>query len=400
MLASAIVIAAALGVAVFLFSHRLRTSRSWQATLTPLASIIGSGFLVAVPLLADQVGNEAVVAMTGLIGVAFLIGGAVRFNIKHLEPKIERGDRDLAVILEDISHLVLALAYVISVAYYLSLLAVFLLKGFGIHSDVLSKVITTVVLAGIGTIGRWRGLDMLERVEKYAVGINLTIIGGLLAGLVWHATRGQWQPLAQSPGFDLHAAQVVLGVLICVQGFETSRYLGGKYSAEERIRTMRDAQLLSAVIYILFFGLITGLFGVPSEGHGLTMIIDAARVVAPVLPFLIIIAAMGSQFSASVADTLGSGGLLEELTRRRLSQRSAYVLSCGLGICLVWLTDLFGIIAIASKAFAAFYAFQCAITLVLIAKSPLLPRRYPKMALYGVLCLLCLSVVAFGVSAG
>ena len=41
------------------FSKCLSKSSSWQATFTPLASIMGSGFLASVPLLDGTVGNLA-----------------------------------------------------------------------------------------------------------------------------------------------------------------------------------------------------------------------------------------------------------------------------------------------------------------------------------------------------
>lgn len=64
----------------------LRRNRAWRATVTPLASIIGSGFLVSAPLLVREVGGYALYAMLGLCAVAYWVGGAVRFNIAHGEP--------------------------------------------------------------------------------------------------------------------------------------------------------------------------------------------------------------------------------------------------------------------------------------------------------------------------
>ena len=63
-------------VAALLFSRRLQSSRNWQATVTPLAWIIGSGFLVSVPLLVRETGNWAVFAMLSLVAVAYLVGAA------------------------------------------------------------------------------------------------------------------------------------------------------------------------------------------------------------------------------------------------------------------------------------------------------------------------------------
>ena len=73
------------------FSKRLAGSSNWQATVTPLASIMGSGFLVSAPLLGGIVGNLAVVCMALLLMLAYAVGGAIRFNIKHFEPIENQG---------------------------------------------------------------------------------------------------------------------------------------------------------------------------------------------------------------------------------------------------------------------------------------------------------------------
>ena len=56
-----IVVVAVLLFGYLAFSKRLSNSSGWQATVTPLASIMGSGFLVSAPLLGGIVGNLAVV---------------------------------------------------------------------------------------------------------------------------------------------------------------------------------------------------------------------------------------------------------------------------------------------------------------------------------------------------
>ena len=68
------------------FSRRLTASSNWKATVTPLASIMGSGFLVSALLLAGIVDNLAVVCMALLLVLAYMVGGAIRFNIRHFEP--------------------------------------------------------------------------------------------------------------------------------------------------------------------------------------------------------------------------------------------------------------------------------------------------------------------------
>ena len=55
MLNAAIIIIAVVLASYLAFSKRLAGSSNWKATVTPLASIMGSGFLVSAPLLAGIV---------------------------------------------------------------------------------------------------------------------------------------------------------------------------------------------------------------------------------------------------------------------------------------------------------------------------------------------------------
>ncbi len=261
-----IIVILALVLAGYLaFSNRLSSSSKWKATVTPLASIMGSGFLVSAPLLAGIVGNLAVVCMALLLVLvlAFLVGGAVRFNIRHFEP-IENQGHGAAQSIAFLSRLVLVAAYFILVSYYLQLLAAFLLDMIGVGSQIGAHAISTFLLVTIGVIGMWHGLKQLENVEKYAVSLNLGMIGALLIGLLVYNLRlalgGEWALPAISSAIDLHDMRVLLGLLIVVQGFETSRYLGDEHSAEERIETMRFAQIIASVIYLAFVALATVLF--------------------------------------------------------------------------------------------------------------------------------------------
>jgi predicted lipid-binding transport protein (Tim44 family) len=86
MLNTVIVVVALLLAGYLALSKRLAASSNWKATVTPLASIMGSGFLVSAPLLAGIVGNWAVVCMALLLVLAYAVGGAIRFNIRHFEP--------------------------------------------------------------------------------------------------------------------------------------------------------------------------------------------------------------------------------------------------------------------------------------------------------------------------
>ncbi len=127
---------------------------------------------------------------------------------------------------------------------------------------------------------------------------------------------------------------------------------------------MRRAQAISTAIYLIYIALLT--FSLPPGAMKLdeTGIIAAMRQVAPVLPVLLVAAALSAQFSAAVADTSGSGGLVQELTGAPGGARIGYGLLVAAGLVLTWTTDVFQIISHASRAFALYYALQAAIATV------------------------------------
>lgn len=393
-----------LGLGVLLLP-RLRHSQSWGATLTPLASIIGSGFLVSAPLLGRITGNDAIFAIAALSVLGFLIGAVIRFNIAHVEPALEQHEPDpLLLWSERLGRLVLILAYFVSVTYYLMLLSSFLLKAAHWQNPLLVRGITTFILASIGSIGLWRGLSGIQRMETFTVSLNLAVIIGLLAGLFWfngaHLMAGSWHLSHLPEQIGLHDARVILGLLIVVQGFETTRFMGEEYSATMRIKAMRRAQIIATAVYLLFFALVTLLFGHDLHGGSVAAVIDMVRPVASVLPVLLAIGAIASQFSASIADSIGAAGLLHEVSGKRLSEAMAYPLIASVAILLVWTTDVFGIINLASRAFALFYAAQCVSALAVVRDQKLLPQRLPRAVMFALLGLLCIGVVIFSIPSG
>lgn len=83
MLVNILIVLVLIGVLLLLFIPKWTQSDLWKATLTPLASIIGSGFLILGPLLQNELGTYALWGMVFLCVAAYLIGAVVRFNIAH-----------------------------------------------------------------------------------------------------------------------------------------------------------------------------------------------------------------------------------------------------------------------------------------------------------------------------
>lgn len=347
------------GLALFL-SPMLRQRRFWRAMVTPLASIIGSGFLVLGPILNDSLGAWSLPAMAALALVAYLFGGAIRYNIAR---EAARSD-GLGGRLEAAAGWTLALSYVISVAYYLNLLGSFAVRLTPFDAPVYARSVTTAVFLTILAVGWTKGFKALERMEKYSVSLNLAAILGLLAGLsmFFAAETMDTGPVVTPPSVGPWAALTLFfGLIVTVQGFETSRYLGGSYEAPLRIRSMKAAQLVSTAIYLVYVGLLVFSFA-PQEGDlDTTAIIDLTHTVSPVLPIVLTGAALAAQFSASVADTAGAGGLVAERSHGRVGNRVAYAILVAAGLALTWFADVFSIIAYASRAFALYYAFEAAV---------------------------------------
>lgn len=349
-------------VAALLIWPRLANARLWRATITPLASIIGSGFLVLGPILDVSYGAYAPVVMVGLCVVAYLFGHAIRFNIADIEAttSTSRGVQ----ILETAASAVLAFAFFVSVAYYLNLFGAFGVSLTALDDSYHAKLLTTSVLVLILFMGLTRGFTALERMEQVSVGLKLAIIAGLLFGLIVHFGDAARQNTLQFDAPQVRgwaAVTLMAGLLVTVQGFETSRYLGATYDAATRIKSMRLAQWISSCIYVLYIILLTYAFDSGAVSLEETAIIDLMSVVAPILPLLLVLAALSAQFSAAIADTSGAGGLIAEVTRGAVTDKQAYMILAGVGLTLTWTANVFEIISYASRAFAMYYALQACI---------------------------------------
>lgn len=395
-----LVIITILGCLTILFSKTVRTSDNWHATVTPLASIIGSGFLVSAPLLLLATGKWALIVMCMIVLVAYALGSSLRYNIVYIEPLLQQPSNNQWIYhIENLSKPALGLAYVITVAFYLKLLSAFVLRGIAVDSILLENILTTALLLLIGLTGWLRGLSMLEMFEIISVNAKLSIIAALIVGHLYFnyalISQSEWILKAYPHESIWAALRKVLGILVIIQGFETSRYLGHAYSRELRVKTMRQAQLLSGVIYVVFVATTMVVF---NDIHEIseTTVIDLCLKIAPILPVLLIIAAAMSQFSAAVADTVGSGGLLSEAVRNKISINHCYLIVVVIAITLTWLTNIAEIIAIASKAFAFYYGLQLLLAMIGISHQQG-EYRFIKLGLYSLLFIIMLATILFGV---
>ena len=368
------------------------------AISTPLASIFGSGFLVMVPILVGAVGEYALYAMIGIILVAYSVGSVIRYNIVNVEPLLHKGLPPKTAWLEKASDISLIVAYIVSVSLYLHILSAFVLTGMGMDSDFNEDILTTSIILVIMTIGITKGLKPLEVLEKYALIVTLIIVMLLIIAFGWY----DFGLLMQKESFIMPAPSehttwevvgILAGMLIVVQGFETSRYLGNSYTAQTRILTSKYSQIIAAFVYIIFIALalpVTHLLNGVYDDNSLITLVGYVSVFL-VTP-LIVVAAL-SQFSAAVADTLAATGNIQEVASKFVSSKQSYLLVGLSAIVITWSMHTLAILALASRAFALYYLLQ---TLVAFSIS----SNTLHKAFLLLLALILLFITLFAIPAG
>ena len=331
--------------------------------------------------------------MIALCVMAYLFGSATRQNIRY---RSENSYDRLFQPLDKAASWALSFAYIVSVAYYLNLFGSFAVHMTNADTQTNARILTTIMLLIVLFVGWTKGFSALEKMEQMSVTVKLAIIGGLLVGLGFDFTgkAADGALIFIDPSVSpIGAVTLLFGLIVTVQGFEISRYMGEEYPAKMRISSMRFAQLLSSAIYIIYILLMAFLFhpeDIPLEESA---IIDMMALVAPILPILLVAAALAAQFSAAIADTGGCGGLVHELTDEKVPTRHSYVLVAGLGIALTWFANVFEIISYASRAFALYYALQSAQAALSVWR---LEKAYLRTGFFAALSLLGFAIALFG----
>jgi hypothetical protein len=382
--------------AMLLLRPNIIKAQYWRAVVTPLASIIGSGFLVAGPILAFAAGTYAWIAMLGLCSLAYLFGAAIRHNISYIEPLHGNALPKYFRLIEHVSSLALAFAYFVSVSYYINLFAAFALRADDIINPNLTQIVASLVIGGLGLLGAVRGFRAFENIEAVAVALKLAIIIGLLAALSLAAFYPVSGPLISDWSSKPVDVPILLGLVILVQGFETSRYLGHQYDGPTRVKTMKMAQLLSTAIYVAFIALMMPLFtgNMPTEGGETEIITLLAPLGATVGP-LIIFAALASQLSAALADMSGAGGLLNDASDRHIRLPIAYIITAAFALLFTWSASIMEIILYASKAFVFYYGLQSLMAFLSCLKSEQTNKKI-MVSLFGLAVAMSVMALMYG----
>jgi hypothetical protein len=168
------------------------------------------------------------------------------------------------------------------------------------------------------------------------------------------------------------------------------------YDAGTRITAMRNAQLLSSAVYLVFFVLMIPLYPYFSATADVAGVIDVIERVSPWLPYIVAAGAIASQFSASVADSIGASELVSNTSRKHIDPKHAYILIGAISVFVIWATDVVSIVALASRAFALYYGLQCTVAVMIARHHD--ERR--KVAWFGLLAALAYFIAIFGIPAG
>ncbi len=335
-----------------------------RASVTPLASIFGSGFLIIVPILERTLGGWSVLGMLGVLAVAWWAGSAIRHNVIAVEPQLADGTLDQATRrIERFADWIIVAAYVASIALYVRILAEFVVGYVADGSALAERILACGVIALIVLVGVTRGFHGLDVLERLALGAVLVIVSCLIVTfVVLDVDRAAGAGLHAAPvpeGMSaLRAVLVLGGIVITVQGFETVRFLGDQFDAATRVRASRVAQIGAAVVYLLLVAAATPLMhsatGGPPDGDLLELVTRVAGFLA--LP--IVLCAVLSQFSAATADTVAADGNVREDPGVHVPP-SVVVTLVGIAAGLLAAgLPTFTLVAVASRAFAAYYGIK------------------------------------------
>jgi len=338
------------------------------ASVTPLASILGSGLLIIVPVLEATLGVLSVFGAVAICAVAWLIGTVIRHNVIVVEGRKAAGTLDTVTArLGKSADAVIVIAYVISVALYLRIMAQYIVGFFNSAGSPLWEpviaCVSVALIVGIGVVRGFTGLNKLDRVSLATVLVLTTVLGGVLLFHDTTAAVSRSLTFPPTPAMSVLTTLLVLGgIVITVQGFETVRYLGAQYDAPTRVRASRLAQLVSSSIYIGFVAVATPVMGLGTRAGADSTLLGITGRIAPWLALPLVLSAVLSQFSAAIADTAAADGNLRGLNRWFKGPRP-YLISGAAAIVLAATVPTLTIVAIASRAFAAYYALEAVIAM-------------------------------------
>jgi hypothetical protein len=160
----------------------------------------------------------------------------------------------------------------------------------------------------------------------------------------------------KSPEPDLESFRKIIGPFAIVQGFEAARYIGGHFGAEQRITSIRLAQVISTVVFVLLIASILVLFLPPLvDPVDGTAIFQVSEAIGDTMPYLLLLAAIGSQTGAIIGATSSRSDVL---VTAKVARKISFLVILLPAILVVILTDINVAVNLASRVFAAYFLIQ------------------------------------------
>jgi hypothetical protein len=381
-------------LAYVLYRPRVQQSMQYQATVVPLANIMDVGFILFSPAIVLLVGFRAPFFMLGICLVAMAAGLAIAYNIRHYEPIRGQGGRPDRM--ETIAMWSLLAASIVNIGYYTRILMALVQLPLGEDANSVNgrTVMGVILLAVLIVIGMGGGMDWLNQVGNRTTAFNLAaVVGVVVAFLVANVQEmlgGRWE-LGPSPDLGSEEIRKMIGLFAIVQGFEASRYIGVRFAAERRITTMRVAQGISTVVFVVFMVTLLLAFlppqpGIPRDGAA---IFAVSGLIGDSLPWLLLLAALGSQTSAIIGATSSRSDML---VNNKVARATTFPMILLPAIMLVIFVDINVAVNLASRVFAVYFTIQASLATLLAARN----RHWFAVAGFIGVGLAMLCILVFG----
>ena len=353
-------------IALVLYRPVIQSSKVYQATVVPLSNIMDVGFILFAPAIVLLAGFRAPLFMLGICLLAMAVGFAMAYNIRHYEPIAGQGGRPDRI--ENTSEWALLGASMVNIAYYTLLLVALMLLPFNRATSGHQPLIGAIILGVLIVVGFGGGMDWLNKQGNRTTAFNLAaVIGIVIAFVVYNVQEwlgGRWE-LGESQPLETDDVRKVIGLFAIVQGFEASRYIGVRFAAERRITTMRLAQIASTVVFVGFILTLLVIFLPPAGESDGTAIFRASFLVGDAMPWLLLLAALGSQTSAIIGATSSRSDML---VSRKVPRKYTFPIILVPAILLVVLVDVNVAVNLASRVFAAYFIVQASLAGLLASR--------------------------------
>ncbi len=381
------------GLAWVLYRPKVQQSERYQAMVVPLANIMDVGFIVMSPAIVLLAGFAAPLVMLGICLLAIATGFAIAYNIRHYEPL--EGTDDPVNRVGYVSRWALTFASVINIAYYTLLLITLLLWPLGLYSVTNLAIGGTVLLVVLIIVGMAGGMDWLNNLGNKTTAFNLSAVVAVVTAFIVYNIQewlgGRWDLGETEVMISGEDFRKIIGLFAIVQGFEAARYIGARFGKELRITTMRLAQVISSVVFVVFVASVLILYvQVQTDFSGESIFIVADEV-GDFMPWLILLAAIGSQTSAIINATMSRSDMLVD---HKMPRRWTFVVLLGPAIAVFLLVDITEAVALASRVFAAYFVLQAVIAWILARRA----QNWAAVAGFTAIALAMGTITIFGIS--